>query len=138
LANLFYNTVHSVNARDYTPTQLDAWADGKPDLAAWNRSLSEHYALVAELDGVAVGFADISTDGYLDRLYVHKDYQGRGIATALCDRLEAFADKVTVYASITAKPFFLGRGYRVVRENLAERHGVVMTNYFMERCVKQL
>ena len=28
---LFYNTVHTVNAKDYTKEQLDAWATGKPE-----------------------------------------------------------------------------------------------------------
>ena len=28
LAELFYNTVHGVNCRDYTKEQLDAWACG--------------------------------------------------------------------------------------------------------------
>ncbi len=28
MAALFYDTVHTVNARDYTPAQLDAWATG--------------------------------------------------------------------------------------------------------------
>lgn len=112
---------------------MDAWADGKPDLAEWDRSFLGHHTLVAELDGVIVGFADMAGDGYLDRLYVHKNYQGRGIAAALCGRLEAGADKITTYASITAKPFFLNRGYRVVRENLAERHGVALLNYLMEK-----
>lgn len=33
LAELFYQTVHAVNARDYSPEQLDAWADGRVELA---------------------------------------------------------------------------------------------------------
>lgn len=32
LAELFFNTVHTVNARDYTKEQLDAWTTGKVDL----------------------------------------------------------------------------------------------------------
>ena len=32
LAELFYHTVHIVNAKDYTKEQLDAWATGKVDL----------------------------------------------------------------------------------------------------------
>ena len=32
------------------------------------------------------GFADMDADGYLDRLYVHKDYQGRGVATAQANK----------------------------------------------------
>ena len=34
LTRLFYDTVHTVNRRDYAPAQLDAWADGSPDLDA--------------------------------------------------------------------------------------------------------
>ena len=42
IVELFYDTVHTVNARDYTPEQLNAWADGRVDLAEWGRSLMEH------------------------------------------------------------------------------------------------
>lgn len=133
---LFYDTVHAVNAADYAPEQLDAWADGAPDLDRWNGSLLAHHSLVAVEDGgLIVGFGDIDATGYLDRLYVHKDRQGLGIATALCDRLERAVDApvITTHASITARPFFEGRGYRVLREQRVERHGVQMTNYVMEK-----
>ena len=78
LAALFYETVHTVNARDYSPRQLDAWASGRVDLAAWNASFLAHTTLVAEEEGAIVGFADLAPDGYLDRLYVHRDWQRRG------------------------------------------------------------
>ena len=133
---LFYDTVHAVNAADYAPEQLDAWADGAPDLDRWNGSLLAHHSLVAVEGGdLIVGFGDIDGTGYLDRLYVHKDRQGLGIATALCDRLERAVDApvITTHASITALPFFEGRGYRVLREQRVERHGVQMTNYVMEK-----
>lgn len=32
LARLFYDTVHTVNAKDYTEQQLNAWATGTVDL----------------------------------------------------------------------------------------------------------
>ena len=87
LAELFYQTVHAVNARDYSPEQLDAWADGRVELAAWDASFRAHDTRVAVEGGVIVGFADLGPDGYLDRLYVHRDWQGRGVASALCDAL---------------------------------------------------
>ena len=134
LADLFYQTVHTVNARDYPEPQLDAWADGQIDLAAWDRSLSEHHTLVAELDGQIAGFADMADDGYLDRLYVHRDHQGQGIATALCDALEqAVPGPYTTHASLTARPFFEQRGYRVVREQQVERKGILLTNFVMQK-----
>lgn len=134
ITRLFYDTVHTVNRKDYTPAQLDAWADGKPDRERWNRSLQVHFSLVALEGDQIVGFADMSADGYLDRLYVHKDYQNRGVATALCDRLEQVVKgAIVTHASITARPFFEKRGYRVVKEQQVERRGVQLTNFVMEK-----
>ena len=135
IVELYYDTVHTVNAGDYTPEQLNAWADGSPDLAEWGRSLLEHIAFVAEDGGGIVGFGDIDPSGYLDRLYVHKDYQRRGVATALCDALEGAvnAERIITHASITAKPFFEERGYQVAWEQQVLRHGTALTNYRMEK-----
>ena len=134
ITRLFYQTVHTVNARDYTEAQLDAWADGHPDLEAWNRSLLAHYSLVAIKDGRIAGFGDIDESGYLDRLYVHADYQKMGIASALCGLLEAAVPgALTTHASITARPFFEKRGYQVKREQQVERKGILLTNFVMEK-----
>lgn len=135
LARLFYDTVHTVNARDYTPEQLDAWADGNVDLAAWDASFLSHHSLVAEENGEVLGFADMDGAGYLDRLYVHKDYQGQGVATALCNALEAAcpAKTFTTHASLTARPFFEGRDYRVLRRQTVVCRGVAMENFVMEK-----
>ena len=136
LAALFYETVHTVNAAHYTPAQLDAWAPAcGPDLAAWDKSFRAHRTLVAELDGRLAGFGDLDpAAGYLDRLYVHKDLQGRGVATALCNALEeAAAGPVVTHASVTARPFFARRGYRVLRAQQVERRGVTLANYVMEK-----
>ena len=133
---LFYDTVHAVCAADYTAEQLDAWATGREDAAAWDRSLRAHCTLVAVLAGEIAGFADLDTAaGYLDRLYVHRAYQRRGVATALCDALEPLAAgrTVTTHASLTARPFFLRRGYRVLRAQQVERGGVLLTNFVMEK-----
>lgn len=73
LAQLFFDTVHTVNARDYSPEALEAWADGQVDLPAWNERFLAHTSLVAEEAGEIVGFADMDEHGYLDRLYVHRD-----------------------------------------------------------------
>ena len=85
IAELFYQTVHTVNAKDYAQEQLCVWATGHIDLSAWNKSFLEHNTRVAVKNGIIVGFGDIDKTGYLDRLYVHKDYQRQGVATALCN-----------------------------------------------------
>lgn len=132
LAELFYNTVHSVNAKDYTKEQLDVWATGQVDLTKWNQSLQEHFSIVAVDDDIIVGFGDVDKRGYLDRLFVHSDYQGKGIATAICDQLESAVQKnIFAHASITARPFFEKRGYKVIKEQQVERQGIFLTNFVM-------
>lgn len=135
LTELFYNTVHAINAKDYTKEQLNVWATGHIDLEKWNQSLQEHYSVVAIDNEIIVGFGDIDITGYLDRLFVHADYQRKGIATAICNELEQVVeiDKITTHASITAKPFFESRGYNVIKEQQVVKNGISLTNYLMEK-----
>lgn len=134
MAELFYNTVHTVNAKDYTKEQLNVWATGRVDLEKWNQSLQEHDTLVAVENERIIGFGDMDKTGYLDRLFVHKDYQKKGVATALCDKLEqGVQGKIITHASITARPFFEKRGYKVVKEQQVERQGILLTNFVMEK-----
>ena len=133
IIRLFYDTVHAVCARDYPPKQLDAWAPQELDMERWQATLLAHHTIIAEEAGIITGFGDMDNAGYLDRLYVHKDFQHRGIATALCDKMEETvrALRFITHASITAKPFFEGRGYKAVKERQVERKGVLLTNYVM-------
>lgn len=136
MSELFYNTVHTVNAADYTKVQLDAWASENIDINKWDASFREHFTVVAVASGsdTIIGFGDIDDTGYLDRLYVHKDYQGRGVASAICDRLERRRNgRIITHASITAKPFFEKRGYRTIKEQRVLRDGIELTNFVMEK-----
>lgn len=136
LAQLFYESVHAVAAADYTPQQLEAWVTAPPEVESWAASFEGRWCLVAELDGEIVGFADMDLEsGYLDRLYVHKDHQRQGIATSLCDALEAQAGgrRLTVAASLTARSFFEQRGWQVVKKQTVCRNGVRLENYWMEK-----
>jgi len=134
LAELFYNTVHTINVKDYTKEQLDVWATGSVDLEKWNQSFEEHYSLVAVDNEVIIGFGDIDKAGYLDRLFVHSDYQRKGIASAICNQLEqAVQGSIVTHASITARPFFEKKGYRVIKKQQVERQGIFLTNFIMEK-----
>ena len=135
IAALFYESVHTLCRGDYTEEQLDAWATGHIDEGAWDASFRAHHTLVAEEDGALLGFADMTEDGYLDRLYVHPAHTGKGVATALVNALEAAcpAAQFTTHASMTARPFFEKRGYRVEQEQQVVRRGVTLTNFVMKK-----
>ncbi|WP_307730925.1 GNAT family N-acetyltransferase [Acidaminobacter sp.] len=107
-------------------------------MAAWNQSFLEHLTLVAEIEDIIVGFADMDHQGHLDRLYVHKDYQRKGIATALVKSLEKRSTNDNIeffetYASITARPFFEKLGYTVQYENTVVRGNISLINFKMTK-----
>ena len=139
LLELFYNTVHEINKKDYSKNQLDIWAKPNIDSDFWNKSFLEHYTIVAEINGIIVGFGDIDGD-YLDRLYVHKDHQRKSIGTKIVDSLEQHAQskthtKIITHSSITAKPFFENRGYIVKTIQQVNRENILLTNYVMEKVI---
>lgn len=133
---LFYDTVHSVNSKDYAKEQLKAWAPKELDKLKWIESLNKNYSLVVEEDTQIIGFGDIDSKGYLDRLYVHKNHQGKKVASNLITELENYVfnkgvKSIITDASITAKPFFENKGYKVIKEQQVELRGQVFTNFKM-------
>jgi len=137
LAALFFETIHAVTAADYTEAQREAWAPQNIDADTWCTPFLHDYTLIAEQGNTIVGFANLTAGGHLDRLYVHKGHQRKGIAAQLTAALHAQAQadghsEITADVSITAKPFFLAQGYTVVQENRVERAGQYLTNYTMK------
>ena len=137
LQQLFFDTVHTVNARDYTPEQLAAWAPTEPDRLAWSR-LDGQFCFVVESQKMLVGFASLHVDGQLDFLSVHPDFQSKGVATALYNQVERLARKrnfplLQAEASITACSFLEKNGFVMVREFSKTLRGVEFLQYRMEK-----
>lgn len=142
VADLFYHTVLNVNVRDYSVAQVAAWAGPSPEPTKWEQRIaadkSKRRMFVAIRGREVVGFAELEVDGHLDTLYVHHEYQGYGIASALLDRIEAEAlglglSRLYTEASITAEPFFRARGFSVVRPQVVEVRGRKFRNFVMEK-----
>ncbi len=134
LITLFKETVLTVNAKDYSREELFAWTHSETGFLEWEQSLSENYCLVAVENEQIVGFGDISREGYLNRLFVHKNFQNKGVGTALCDQLEKQAKgPILTHASVTAKGFFKQRGYEVIKEQKVLRNSVFLKNFVMQK-----
>lgn len=138
LIRLFIDTITHINIRDYSDEQIQAWVTSDNREERWKTKIDEQFFLLSELDGKPTGFGSITTDGYLDLLYVHKEHQRKGIAQTLLNELLEFARNsscglVTTNASKTALPFFEKNHFYIVSERNFTRNGVHMTNYKMER-----
>lgn len=129
---IFVSSVSETCKKDYDPIQIHAWLYGKSkeDFA---RSLFESNAYVYEIDEKIVGFGNVDDNAYVDKLYVSPKYQNQNVGTSILTKLEENFSRLTVHASITAKPFFTKRGYVVLKENVVVRKGVRLTNYLMQK-----
>jgi putative acetyltransferase len=142
VAAIFHNTILNVNVGDYSVSQVEAWAGPAPEPGMWEKRIAAdrnaRRMFVATTDGRVVGFAELEGVGHLDTLYVHHEFQGRGIASRLVDRIEAEARHREIHrlyteSSITAEPFFRRRGFSVVRPQLVELRGHFFRNFVMEK-----
>jgi putative acetyltransferase len=138
IVRLYFDTVRSVNRADYSEEQVEAWAPGVPDPEEWHARMSGRRTLVAEEDGGVVGFAELEGDGHLDMLYVRGDAGGGGVGRRLYEAVEREAKgkglkRIFTEASITARPFFERRGFRVLREQTVLRRGIALTNFVMRK-----
>lgn len=136
LSKLFYNTVHVINAQDYSEDQIEAWAPINQDLHLLNERLSETYCLVLIKDNIIVAYGNITNDGLIDHLYVHHLYQGQGHGKILLESLEnhlANSNCYNTYASITSVSFFKNNGYKIVKENKVNIRGIELVNFYMRK-----
>lgn len=133
--NLFTNTVHNINKKDYTKEQLDVWANKNIDLKAWENKLKTSNTYLCMLQDEIVGFYVYEND-YIDCFYVHHKYQGFEVGRFMLEQILENANNhdiktLKVDASITAKPFFEKFGFKKVKKNYVKRGNQTLVNYTM-------
>ena len=135
------NAVHKIvllalretNARDYPASVIDRLVLTLPDKVASN--LETWCSFIAVVDGQAVGTGSLNGQT-VSSVYVHPDYQRRGVATQLMDTVENAANAqshrtLSVQSSVTARPFYEKRGFKIVREGFfGEEPTVLMSKEF--------
>ncbi|GLQ55718.1 GNAT family N-acetyltransferase [Devosia nitrariae] len=134
---IFLRAIREVCSRDYTPAQVDAWAKVE-DGAVWAARRASRPTWIAHIGAQAVGFADLTSDGLLDMMFVHPEFQGLGIASRLLESVENEAQRqgfarVHTEASKTARPFFERRGFHVLKAQTVEKRGQRLENFLMEK-----
>jgi putative acetyltransferase len=138
IARLYYETVRRVNARDYSPGQIQAWAPRVYPNAFWQRRFRRYRVLVAEVADTVIGFVELARTGDIDCLYVHHAHQHHGVGAALMARVEREARRrhnarLRADVSITAQPFFRRMGFTVVRRQVRIYRGRPFNLAVMEK-----
>jgi putative acetyltransferase len=141
LANIYYHTIHRINIQHYTKEQVDVWAPlVSLETEGWAKKFLRTKPIVAILGEEIVGFAELEDTGHIDCFYCHHEWIGQGVGSALMKEIIQRAKKKTIplifaEVSITARPFFERRGFRVITQQTIIRKGVKLTNFKMERVV---
>jgi putative acetyltransferase len=138
ITQLFYKTVHTVNVKDYSEKQVEAWVPKVPEVEAWHSRMIQRTTLVAEEGGQILAFAELESDGHLDMFYCRHDVVGRGVGRSLYQVIERRAleiglGRIFAEASITARHFFERCGFSVLQEQTVVRGGLEMTNFRMQK-----
>jgi len=138
---IYYHTIHSVNCRDYTPEELEAWAPkevlSEESYQKDTERFKEINPFVAVEGDIVLGFAELEDGGHINCFFVHHEHQGRGVGKMLLDACISEArtlgyTRIIAEVSITARPFFLKCGFIVVRPVLCDISGMQMKYYDME------
>jgi putative acetyltransferase len=140
LVSLFRASVRNIGRRDYSESQVRAWAPELIDHSQFGQRCAANSTWVAEAEDHIAGFSDLGSGGHVDMLYVHPTLQRRGVARALLSHIENVArsrglDRLYTEASITARPVFELMGFYVVAPQTVTVRGESMTNYRMEKPV---
>ena len=136
ITQLFYETVTTVNVKDYDTQQIKTWASSAENKDFWQEQIEKQHFIIAENDEYLIGFASLTNDGCLDFMYVHKNHQNQGIASALLENILTKANRLNLIkiwtdASITARPFFLNKGFVIEKIYTKISKGVVFENAIM-------
>jgi GNAT superfamily N-acetyltransferase len=126
VSHLIRKTLNEVNSRVYPPSVIQFMSNEYSPLFLI-KIAQERDFLVALLDNKIVGSATLFND-YIATVFVHPDYQGKGIGTFLMQHIERIAKRkkietLQLEASINAVNFYTKLGYIKGKTNYHENYG---------------
>jgi putative acetyltransferase len=140
LGIIFYRSVREAACHAYSREQVEAWAVSVPPASFYEEKARDGRRLLVTVDGLdrPVAYGDLEQSGHIDHLFCHPDAIGTGAASQLYDQLELQArdwriERLFVEASEIARPFFIHKGFGMLRRNDFIMRGVPMHHYWMEK-----
>lgn len=140
LARIFHAAVHQIGRLHYSPEQLKAWSPVAPNPERFLEQGADGRLLLVAADDSdrPLAYGDLERNGHIDHLYCHPDAAGKGVASALYDRLEAAArdggiGRLHVEASEPARRFFMRKSFILPGRRELTLDGVAIHNFAMEK-----
>lgn len=138
ITSLFRDTIIHINSKDYSDKQISVWSSAANDIDKWEDLINTSYFIVAEHRDMIVGFAYLTKGYYFEGMFVHKDFQHKGIGTNLIRIIESQVidngyEVIKSDVNITALPFFENEYYDVEKKQMKSFKGMNFENYLVSK-----
>lgn len=122
IARLHRATIKHINSKDYPEDVISVWA-GRTNVRRFRNNAAKVKRWVAVENDKIIGFCDHNYQCELDGLYIHKDFQGKGVGKKLLkvaeDSMKKLGcKKIKIISTITAKTFYQKNSYKVIKRKL--------------------
>ncbi|WP_299257831.1 GNAT family N-acetyltransferase [uncultured Aquimarina sp.] len=135
MQRLFYQTVTIYGSKIFTKEEVKIYSRLALDKKHWIQKFTEDFVYNAKLNGEVVGSFSLSKDGVIEYIFVHQNYQGRGIAKELYKTLERVTKEarigiLTTRINMSTKDFFKKNGFEIIKsiEKVAGGEDIVTYN----------
>ncbi|MFD2565074.1 GNAT family N-acetyltransferase [Aquimarina rubra] len=120
MQRLFYQTVTIYGSKIFTKEEVKIFSRLALDKNHWTQKFIEDYIYNVKLNGEVIGSFSLSKDGVIEYIFVHQNYQGRGIAKKLYSTLEEVAreagiNSLSTRINLNTKDFFEKNGFKIIK-----------------------
>ncbi|MHA7058560.1 GNAT family N-acetyltransferase [Aquimarina sp. M1] len=120
MQRLFYQTVTIYGSKIFTKDEVKIFSRLALDKNHWKQKFIEDFIYNVKLNGEVIGSFAMSKDGLIEYIFVHQNYQGRGIAKKLYVTLEKVAreagiSSLTTRVNSNTKDFFENNGFQIIK-----------------------
>lgn len=141
LKTLYLDTILNVNKADYSQEEIEDWASCGEPLERWQELFRTYTFWVCEIENQPVGFTSVNEEGFINSMFVQKDFLRMGIARRLLQTVEEYAKEHSItelnaHVSITALPFFQRSGFVILYEQLQQAKSLKLKNYKVRKDLK--
>lgn len=138
ITSLFRDTVFHINSKDYSEKQIAVWSSAANDIEGWEKRIKDAYFIVGEYKEDIVGFAYLTKGYYFEGLYVHKDFQHKGVGTSLMSIIESQVisegfEIIKADASKTALLFYDDQYYNPEKKQIKTYKGMNFETYLVSK-----
>ncbi len=133
ICHVHHSAVKAIQRGLYEKKILDAWiAAVTPVLVKERMKLDNSKWFVAGVENKVTGFAAMESEE-IKSLYVHPDYQGKGIGSKLLKKLESEAalkniNRIFLNSSLNACKFYEAHGFSIIKKTVFRLNETVGMN----------